>query len=298
MEEHSKQSAMTLFAAVIIIWGLNWTATAAIVQNVPPLWASTIRTFIAAVAGFFLLAAMRRLVVPSRSDWPVVFSIGLLHMVGFAAFIAIGLKLIPVGRSIVLGYTTPLWVIPGAWLLLGERITWKGAIGAGFGIAGLSVILSPLSVDWTDTTVLLGNLLILLAALAWSLSILYIRAHKWNATPLQLLPWQTILATLTLGALALIFEGPPPVSITASSWALLSYSGLIGTVGGYWAMTEVNRRLPASTTSVGVLGTPIVGIASSWLLLGEKIEPTVVVAGLLIGVGILLAFDAKLSGKD
>ena len=297
MESHSKQSALALFAIVIFVWGLNWTATAAIVQNVPPLWASAIRTSIAAVAGFFLLASMRRLVVPKASDWSVVFSIALLHMVGFAAFIAIGLKLIPVGRSIVLGYTTPLWVIPGAWLLLGERITWRGVIGAGFGLAGLAVILNPLSLDWTDTAVLSGHLLILLAALAWSLSILYIRAHKWTATPLQLLPWQTLLATLTLCALALFFEGLPPVSISAPSWALLSYSGLIGTVGGYWAMTEVNRRLPASTTSVGVLGTPIVGIVSSWLLLGEKIEPTVVVAGLLIGFGIAMAFSAKVSAK-
>jgi drug/metabolite transporter (DMT)-like permease len=177
MDSLSKRTALALFAAVIVIWGTQWTVTRAIVQEVPPLWASAIRTFIAAIAAFSLLASMPRLVVPQRSDWPVVLSIGILHMVGFTAFMAIGLKLIPVGRSIVLGYTTPLWVIPGAWLLLGERIALRGAIGAAFGLAGLSVLLNPLTLDWSNQTVLLGNLLILLAALSWSASILYVRAQ-------------------------------------------------------------------------------------------------------------------------
>src|SRR5690349_15197132 len=202
----SKRHALALFAAVIVIWGTQWTVTRAVVQEIPPLWASSIRTVIAAIAAFSLLASMRRLVVPQRSDWPVVLSIGIFHMVGFTAFMAIGLKLIPVGRSIVLGYTTPLWVIPGAWLLLGERVALRGAIGASFGLAGLSVLLNPLSLNWTNQTVLLGNLLILLAALAWSASILYIRAHRWKGTPIQLLPWETLVATLALCTLALLFE--------------------------------------------------------------------------------------------
>jgi drug/metabolite transporter (DMT)-like permease len=286
----SKRNALALFAAVIVIWGTQWTVTRAVVQEIPPLWASSIRTVISAIAAFSLLAGMRRLVVPQRSDWPVVLSIGILHMVGFAAFMAIGLKLIPVGRSIVLGYTTPLWVIPGAWLLLGERIALRGAIGAAFGLAGLSVLLNPLSLDWSNQTVLLGNLLILLAALSWSASILYIRAHRWTASPIQLLPWETLVASLALCPLALLFEGLPPMSISKPMWALLVYSALIGTIAGYWAMTEVNRNLPASTTSVGILVTPIVGIVSSWLLLGEGIELAVVVAAVLIGLGIALAF--------
>lgn len=290
MERLSKRNAIALFFAVIIIWGLTWTVTKAIVEEVSPLWASAIRTFIAVLSSFALLAAMRRMVIPKRSDWPVVLSIGILHMVGFAALMAIGLKLIPVGRSIVLGYTTPLWVIPGAWLLLGERITARGILGASLGLVGILVLLNPTTLNWSDHNVLWGNLFIILAALAWSGSILYIRAHKWTATPLQLLPWETLLATIVLSFLAVVFEGHPPASISKTTWALLLYSGLIGTVAGYWAMTEVNRSLPASTTSVGVLGTPIVGIISSYLLLGEQIEFAVVAAAMFVGLGIVLAF--------
>lgn len=54
---------------------------------------------------------------------PLAMSITLLHIVGFGLLAAWGLRLIPTGRSVVLAYTTPLWVIPGARLFLGERLT-------------------------------------------------------------------------------------------------------------------------------------------------------------------------------
>jgi drug/metabolite transporter (DMT)-like permease len=40
-------------------------------------------------------------------NWPVVVNSALLHMVAFAALVAVGLQLIPAGRSVVLGYTAP-----------------------------------------------------------------------------------------------------------------------------------------------------------------------------------------------
>ena len=46
-------------------------------------------------------------------------SIALLHMVGFTLLGTIGLEIVPAGRSVVLAYTTPLWVVPGASLFLG-----------------------------------------------------------------------------------------------------------------------------------------------------------------------------------
>jgi drug/metabolite transporter (DMT)-like permease len=65
----------------------------------------------------------------------------------------------------------------------------------------------PNAFDWRDAKALLGNGLVLLAAICWSVSMVYTRAHRWTATPFQLVPWQTFLAGTVLSALALIFEG-------------------------------------------------------------------------------------------
>jgi hypothetical protein len=51
---------------------------------------------------------------------------------------------------VVLGYTAPLWVVPGAHLILGERITGRRAAGVGIGVAGLATMFNPMAFDWND----------------------------------------------------------------------------------------------------------------------------------------------------
>ena len=73
------------------------------------------------------------LIIPRRGDVPIVLGIALLHMVAFTGLMSIGLQFVPASRAIVLGYTTPLWVIPGAVLFLGEPLTRWRAVGIAWG---------------------------------------------------------------------------------------------------------------------------------------------------------------------
>ena len=115
--------ALLLFAVVVLAWGFNWPVTKLIVHSISPLWTATFRSLIAAVVLLGLLWGQGNLIVPRRGDLPVVFGIALPHMVAFSTLVAIGLQFVPAGRAIVLGYTTPLWVVPAARLFLGEPIT-------------------------------------------------------------------------------------------------------------------------------------------------------------------------------
>ena len=282
----TKSGALLLFAFVIVAWGLNWTVTKLIVTQVTPLWTTAIRTGIGALALLAMLAASKQFRIPKRGDVPVVLAISLFHMVAFAALMTTGLKYVPVGRSIVLGYTTPLWVAPVAWLLLKEDLAARQVIGIVIGLTGLAIMFNPSAFDWTNCDAVLGNGLLLLSALAWSVSILYTRAHHWIATPFQLVFWQALLATILLTILALIIEGELEIvwSNTLIMW--FAYSGLVGTALGFWAMTVVGRSIPATTTSLGILATPVVGIASSVAFLGEQVDQALLIAATMIIVGI------------
>src|SRR5436190_4660312 len=282
----TKSGALLLFAFVIVAWGLNWTVTKLIVTQVTPLWTTAIRTGIGVLALLAMLAASKQFRIPKRGDVPVVLAISLFHMVAFAALMTTGLKYVPVGRSIVLGYTTPLWVAPAAWLLLKEDLSARQLVGIMIGITGLAMMFNPSAFDWTNCDAVLGNGLLLLSALAWSVSILYTRAHHWIATPFQLVFWQALLATILLTILALIIEGELDIvwSNTLIMW--FAYSGLVGTALGFWAVTVVGRSIPATTTSLGILATPVVGIASSVAFLGEQVDQALLMAATMIIVGI------------
>ena len=66
------------------------------------------------------------------------------------------------------------------------------------------------------------------------------------------------------------------------------FSGIICTAFANWAMTMVNRSLPAVTTSLCLLATPLMGIASATVILGEPVEPSLFAAMTLIIGGIAL----------
>jgi drug/metabolite transporter (DMT)-like permease len=225
-------------------------------------------------------------VLPRRGDVPVILSITLLHLVAFSTLVNFGLQLVPLGRSIVLGYTVPLWVTPGAAILLGERMTRRQGLGVGLGLAGLGVMFNPSAFDWSDRNALLGNGLLLMAAASWAANILYVRAHRWVSTPFQLTFWQTLLAGIISSIIALFVDGTPAIDWTPSLTGALLFAGVFGTALAYWAMAVANRSLPAVTTSLILLATPVVGVVCSTVFFGEAVTPSLIVAMAMILGGI------------
>lgn len=289
----STRAALALFAAVIFAWGFNWPVSKLLLQDVSPLWMATIRSALAALVLLAILPLSGNLRFPRKGDWPIVFGVSMLHMGAYAALVAIGLQYVSAGRSVVLGYTTPLWVVPGALLFLRERLTPASATGVVIGLSGIAVLFNPLGFDWQDSQAVFGNALLMLASFCWAISILQIRAHKWVSTPLQLVFWQILLATAFLGILAVALEGAPRIQWTPRLAALFAYGSVFGVALAYWAMAMVNRSIPAVTTSLGILATPIVGIFASIAALGEPFSPTLLVALALIIGGIALGTLAR-----
>ena len=279
----------------MLAWGFTWPINKLLLATVPPLWAVALRTAIGAVALFALALATRRLTPPPRADLPVLLSITLLHMIGFGVLSSVGLELVPAGRSAVLAYTTPLWVAPGASLFLGERLTPRRLVGVIIGLTGLVVLFNPLAFDWTRRAAVLGNAAILAAALLWAASILHIRGHRWRSTPFDLLPWETLLATVILVPLAWLGAGPPAFSWSVPVGAMLLYAGLPGTALAYWAIAMAGRGLPAVTTSLGLLATPVISIVVATLWLGERPSASLLLAVALILGGVALGASRSAS---
>ncbi|MGN8097703.1 DMT family transporter [Methylobacterium sp. 22177] len=285
----SRRAAFALFGIVVLAWGCNWPVTKILVVSIPPLWLAALRAWIACTALLVILGASGRLILPPRADAPVILGVALLHMVAFSTLTAAGLAWLPAGKGIVLGYTTPLWVALAAPAVLGERLTQAGAVGVGIGLTGLAMLLNPLALDWSRHETMLGCAFVLAAAICWAANILVGRAHRWVATPLQLLPWQAALAGIVLTGAALVRNGWPHVAWTPRVLGLLAYSGLVGTALAYWAMSMVTRSLPALTTALGVTATPLVGIAVATAALGEPLNGSLAVAAGLVVAGIVVS---------
>jgi drug/metabolite transporter (DMT)-like permease len=274
---------------VILSWGLTWPVNKALLAVLPVWWMLALRSAVATACSFLIVAGSGRMIWPPRADRPILLSIALLHMVGFASFAALGLSLVSTGRSVVLAYTTPLWVMPGAWIFLHERPSTGQILGVILGLAGLVVLFNPLTFDWRDRGAVLGNASLLLAALLWAANIVHVRGHRWQCTPFELIPWESLLATFILVVPACALAPFPATSWNPAVLLLLLFSGAVGVALPHWAIVMATRNLPAVTTSLGLLGTPLVSIGTATLTLGERPSLSLLLAVVLILGGIAIA---------
>jgi drug/metabolite transporter (DMT)-like permease len=213
-------------------------------------------------------------------------------MAAYSALTGLALTILPPGRASVLAFSTPIWVVPLAAWRLRERLTGGAVLGVATGLAGIVAIAAP-SLNPTSDGQLLAYLMLMAAAAAWAVSIVFVRAHRFTATPLALAPWQMVSAACLLLPLAFGTEGAPPWP-GAGGIASLAYVGPVATAFAYWAVVEAGRHMPAGTISMALLATPSLGILVSALTLGEPVGPSLVAGVLMIAAGIRLATRASL----
>lgn len=292
----SLRGAYLLLMAVILLWGSNWPIMKiGLNEGLPPFWFAVSRLFLGMVTLLLLLAALGRLKLPQRRDLPVILTVGLLQVALFLGAINFALQFVEAGRSSVLAYTTPLWVTPAAILLLGERPSRLKLAGLLLGLVGLVALFNPLALDWSDRGVVIGNMILMLAAVGWAIAILHVRGHRWSGSVLEIIPWQMMVALVPLTLLAVIFEGDYRPQLSGTAWAVIAYNGPIATGFCYWATITVTRSLPAISTSLGLLGVPMVGVGSSAILLSERLTPSLLLGlvGIIAGLALVNLADLR-----
>ena len=288
------RAAYLQLAAVVVLFGLTWPVIKIGLSASTPIWLAAGRVSLSAISAFALLAAMRRLRWPGRADWPIVLSVGVFQLTLYFAFANLGVQSVPAGRSGVLSYSAILWLVPLS-LLVGEPVGWRALLGVLLGMAGILVLIDPARLDWSDRAVVEGHGWLLLAGFSWALAILHARRHRWRSAPLDVLPWQMAVATVLLWSLALILEPTGHFDFSKPQlWISLLYIGSFAGPAGTWAAVSVARALPPVTGSLGMLGTPLLGIAASAVLVGEPITWNLLLGSALMISGIaIVILDRK-----
>lgn len=271
-------------AVMVLLWGLSWPATKIALESVPPLWLATIRFGSAAACLFVFTAARGLLRFPPRADWPIVASMGLLQMMVFTGLGMIAMTHVDTSRAVLLAYTTPLWSVLAGWMLLRNTPTRLQLLALFVGLAGIGLICSPWEMDWSAPGMVMGSAFLLVGAISWSVVILHVKRHRWQASPLSLAPWQMSLATIPLAAFAFALDGPPTaIAFDLPLLELLFFTGPVATSACFVISAEYGRRISTFAMSNLTLGVPLIGIVSSVILLKNSLSFV-----FMIGLGLIL----------
>jgi drug/metabolite transporter (DMT)-like permease len=269
--------------ALCAVWGYSWIAMKIALRHAHPFDFATHRLVLGALLLFGLVVATgRRLTLP---DYRTVAMLGLLQVGAFVLLSHYALLVAGPGKTAVLTYTMPFWMLLFAAMILGERLRRAQWVAVAVAFTGLLLIVSP----WRLTS-LEGSALAVASGAAWALAA--VLSKKWpvkDADLLTITAWQLLFGAIPFVLLSLAHDHG------ATAWTreyamALAYSTLFATAAGWALWTFVLANAPAGITGINALGVPVFAVAASWLQLGERPTPAEF-AGMAL-IGLALAFLA------
>jgi len=257
--------AVLALIALALIWSYNWIVTKSVLRYVGALDFAALRCLL---GGALLLAALpltgRSLKPP---PWRPALAIGLLQVVGMTGLSQLALVAGDVGKTAVLVYTMPFWMILLAALFLSEKPRPSQSAAIAIGALGLLLVLQP----WHWQGSLRSSLLALASGMAWAGgSVVAKRAFRHQAVDLlSLAAWQMVLGALVLAALAAATHQTP---IVWSRYMVLAlgYNVVLATALGWGLWLFILRALPAGVAGLSTLVIPVASVLLAWWLLGEQ----------------------------
>jgi len=278
-----------LYLAIIVVsWAGNWPLMKLALADAPPLSFVLLRLVGTLALLAPVLLAVRAPLLPLGGERLGLFLIGQLQIAGFLICSIIGLAIVPAGRAIVLAYTMPLWAIPIELWFGMERLRGLRLTGAAVGFAGLLLFMNPRLVDWDDPRIVVGNAVLLLAAMCWALGSILYRRRAWRSPFWAQTFWQLAVSTVVITAIALPGALGQPVHWSAGLLAILAYNCTVTTALGYFLWNKVLSVMSAGVAGQVTTLTPIGGFLLSAAIFGGTVTSDVVVSIVLIVAGIIL----------
>jgi drug/metabolite transporter (DMT)-like permease len=277
-----------LLVCLALVWGVHWPVAKIGLRDLPPFTFGTLRVATGLAVIMVVLAWRHGIRLPSRHDMPVVVSVGIGQMAAGIALMNLALPLVAAGRSAILVYTMPLWVALIQLPALRAGGAARQVAGLFVGLAGIIVLLNPGAIDWESPGELLGSAGLLLSAVLWAATTIHLRHHQWRNTPLDLMPWQLLVALVPLALAALVLDAGRPIHWEPVAVAAVLFSGPLATALAFWLSQSISRSLSPLATTMGFLAVPVVGLAASSVMLGEPLTALDLAGALTTFLGIVL----------
>lgn len=220
-----------------------------------------------------------------RQDWLLLALSGLFWS-GDLVFWHWSISLTNVANSTFFACSSPIFVILGAWLLFGERIS-RGFL-AGFAltlVGGAFLLGSSLAFDGGD---FLGDIFGIVTAFFFGSYMLTIKHLRVRLPTGAIMFWSGVFSLPGL-LLAALLTGEGFVSGSLFGWSMIIGLALLAHALGQGLAAYALAHLPASFTSVAFLGEPVVAAILGWLILAEALGPLQAAGCVIILAGVWLA---------
>ncbi len=281
---------------VTFLWGLSFPTMKIGLSAMHPFTFLLLRSVISAATIFGLIFIRRGASSPPKRR-PEFWWNAILHNMMFV-LLYYGAAITTSGRASVFLYTQPLFYAALAvWLIPEERLGMRSVLGFVAAFSGIVVMFAEkLGAGGADT--LLGDILVILAALVWGIQSFYLRQRLKGIDPFRIAAWTQLIAIPVFLVVALIGRLELPDFSHWPAIVAVGYNGLVGTglvmVLWVWLLAE----FPPTRVSAFMFLTPVFGVFMSSLILFESLTGFMLAGAALVAVGIYLVNTDRRSLSD
>ena len=282
-----KRETLKAFAALLtltIIWGYNWVVMKNALQFSGAFQFAALRTVLGALFLFGILLVMRKPIFVK--EIPTLIVLGLLQTSGFTGLVIWALVSGGAGKTSVLTFTMPFWVMVLAWLLLGEKIKglqWPAAL---LSTMGILFILDPIHLGTDKFSMLLA----ILSGVFWAMAVIVAKKLHQRSPDLDLLSltaWQMLFGSIPIAIAAFIVPAPE-IQWTPYFIGAVIFNAVFCNALAWLLWLYALHRLAAGIASMASMLVPVIGVLAAWWQLNEVPNATELIGMVLIAASLVI----------
>ncbi len=262
------------------LWAGTFVAVKIGLDDISPIFYVAVRFAVAAILFFAIFSRKLRELESSTIRRGVI--LGLFLFFGFV-FSTVGLKLTTASKS---GFITGMLVVftPIAQVVIERRAPKLGnIIGVILVSMGLWFLTSPTGSEFN-----LGDGLTLIAAVIYSLYIVYLDIFSKQHDVVQLTFLQLVTTAVMAFVTASLFE-PISFALTKLSLASLAYASLLATVVTTYVQTRYQKETTPTRAAIIFSLEPVIAAWLAYIFLNEILGVLGILGGGLIVVGLIIS---------
>lgn len=252
-----------------------------------------IRSIISSI-GLYLLIAVRSKGIPiERKDWKHFVWLGFLGLPVNQFLYLYGIHYTTAANGALLYAATPIFVLGLSNLLLKEAVTRQKVAGVLIAFAGVTIVIFEHGLDFSSDYTY-GNLIILVAVIAWALFTVQGRPMIIKYGALRTTSISIILGGLMFFPFGLFSMITYPLqTITTSHWFGIIYLGLGTSIIGYFLWYYALGKIETSKVAVFANGQPVLATILALIFLDYVITASFVVGGIITIAGVFITQTSK-----
>ncbi|MCH2203927.1 MAG: DMT family transporter [Fuerstiella sp.] len=275
----------------VLIWGINIPVMKIGLDHLDPFVFNAIRlvTSAAVLTGFAVCERYRTGWSRSGISWLQILIYGFLAAGLYQLLFLLGIAGTTAGNTGLIMATIPAWTALLSTLFIGEKLVrraWGGLLLALLGTVIVALQNEDLS---SGTEHLIGNLIILGAALTWAGGTVYSRPLLRSVSPIQLSAAATVI---TLPLHLLVAAGRYEQSWTqlqsVNLWLIILYAGALSSGLSLPMWSYGVRHAGAAHAATLQNLVPLIAIGVAWFSRGEAVTETQLCGGALILGGLII----------